>query len=202
MTEDNQMGTQEQSKPFRVLFRLEDITSSFWTILIGLIGAVLFMAFSTLSMPFLAISLFKFGILPTIVIIALVGAFRGPFSGFLAGYIGVAVGDLLLHSTIVSFTLQGIAYGLMGLVVGLSSYNFATGRSLAKLSILSLVGLVLTALLLVVVGIVVEGYSVLVGIGFVLLPMLTQGIPTVLLLVPVSARVIHAAELKALPTGS
>ncbi|TFG07419.1 hypothetical protein EU522_00730 [Candidatus Thorarchaeota archaeon] len=196
MSDESQIGPDTQARSIREILRLKNTVSSLWTILISLIGAGVFIVLSTISMPFIAISLFKFGILPTVIAVPIIAAFRGPLAGFFTGYLGVVIGDLVLHSVVVNYTLQGLAYGFMGLVVGLAYYNFVNGRSLVKLAILSIVGLAFTGLLLVVVGILIEGYSVLIGIGFVLLPILTQGIPTVLLFVPVFAKIIHAFELR------
>ena len=196
MSDESQTGPDTETRSIREVLHIHSFISSVWTILISLIGAAVFIVVSTISMPFIAISLFKFGILPTVIAISLVAAFRGPLAGFLTGYLGVVFGDIVLHSVVVNYTLHGFAYGFMGLVVGLAYYNLANGRSLVKLAILSVVGLAFTGLLLVVVGILIEGYSVLVGIGFVLLPMLTQGIPTVILLVPVFAKIAHVFELR------
>jgi len=88
------------------------------------------------------------------------------------------------------------------LMVGLASYDLANGRSLVKLSILSAVGFLFTALLVTVIGIFVEGYSALVGIAFVLLPNLSSGIPTVLLLTPVFARIWNAITSSRIPIPS
>ena len=139
------------------------------------------------------ISILKFGFIPALAIIGLVGAIRGPIAGLLTGYFGVIFSDLVLQGVVVTLTLPALAYGIMGLIVGLASYDLANGRSLVKLSLLSTVGFVFTALLVVVIGLFVEGYAALVGIAFVLLPNLTSGIPTVLLLTPVFARIWHAA---------
>ncbi|TFG06747.1 hypothetical protein EU538_09790 [Candidatus Thorarchaeota archaeon] len=57
------------------------------------------------------------------------------------------------------------------------------------MSLLSAFGLVMTALLLVIIGMVIEGYATMVAIGFVLLPVLTAGLPTVIFLTPVLARI-------------
>jgi hypothetical protein len=82
-----------------------------------------------------------------------------------------------------------VAYGVLGFIVGLAFYDFSNGRSLGKLSILATTGLVFTGLLLVVIGMFVEGTAVLAGIGFILLPLLTTGMPSVILITPVLARI-------------
>jgi len=139
-------------------------------------------------MPYTMVSLFKFGLSPALAIIALIGGIRGPLAGFLTGYLGVLAHDLLFFNTVVTYTLPALSYGVLGLIVGIASYDFSNGRSLGKLSILSAIGLVFTALLLVVFGLLVEQTAVLAGIGFVMLPLLTTGLPSVILLTPILAR--------------
>jgi hypothetical protein len=168
--------------------RVEHWTAALITTIFGLVGAAVFVFVNTIDMPFMMVSLFKFGLAPSLAIIALIGGIRGPLAGFLAGYIGVVAHDLLFFNSVVSFTLPAVAYGVLGLIVGIVSFDFSNGRSLGKLSILSAIGLVFTALLLVVFGLYVQNYSVLVGLGFVMLPLLTTGLPTVILITPILAR--------------
>jgi hypothetical protein len=170
------------------MLRIEHWTSALMTIIFGLVGAGVYFLVNSIHMPYIMISLFKFGLAPALVIIAFVGAIRGPLAGFLTGYFGVITYDLLTLNIIVTLTLPAFAYGVLGLIVGLASYDFSNGRSLGKLSILSLIGLVFTGLLLVVVGMFVEITSVLAALGFVMLPLLTTGIPSVILITPILAR--------------
>lgn len=174
--------------------RMDHWTATLITIIFGLAGAGVFAIVNAIDMPYTMISLFKFGLVPSLAIIALVGAVRGPVAGFLTGYLGVVTHDLLFFNAIVTLTLPALAYGVLGLVAGLASYDFSSGRSLGKLSILSLVGLVFTGLLLVVIGLFVEQTSVLAGLGFVMLPLLTTGIPSVVLITPILARLWSVVE--------
>ena len=104
-------------------------------------------------------------------------------------YIGALLANLTLNGEIVALTLYGLAIGVLGLVVGLGNYDITNGRSLVKMSIMSVVGLVFTALLTAVVGIFVEGVATLVVIAFQLLQILTLGLPSVILLTPLFARI-------------
>ena len=184
MTEDNEKG-----RPLVEILRIQHWTVALVTLVFGLVGAGIFALIHAIDMPFVMISLFKFGFIPSLTIIALVGAIRGPIAGFLSGYLGIVTYDLLVYNTVVTQTLPAIAYGVLGLIVGLASYELSKGRSLAKLSILSMIGLVFTGLFLVVIGLFVEQIAVLAGIGFTLLPLLTSGLPTVLFLTPILARI-------------
>ncbi len=176
--------------------RIQHWTIALVTILFGLVGAGIYAILNAIEMPYIMVSLFKFGLSPAIVIIALIGGIRGPLAGFLTGYIGVIVYDLVVFHTVLNLTLPALAYGVLGVIVGLASYDFTNGRSLAKLSILSTIGLVFTALLLVVIGLFVQQISVLAVLGFVMLPLLTVGIPSVILIAPVLARLWYILDQK------
>ena len=56
---------------------------------------------------------------------------------------------------------------------------------------MSVVGFVFTLLIIVAVGLTVESYATLVVLGFVMLPLVTSGLPTIILLTPVYARIYH-----------
>ena len=168
--------------------RVQDWRSAFITVIFGFVGATVFVLVNAVPMPFRMVSLLKFGFVPALAIIAVVGGIRGPLAGLITGYLGVITYDLLIHNVIVLLTLPALAYGVLGLVVGMTSYDFSRGRSLGKLSLLAAIGLVFTALLLVVFGLFVGQISALAEIGFVMLPLLTTGLPSVILLTPILAR--------------
>ncbi|MHA2425735.1 MAG: hypothetical protein ACXAEF_13170 [Candidatus Thorarchaeota archaeon] len=172
----------------REKLRIQHWTAALTTIIIGLVGAGVFALINAIPMPFTMVSLVKFGLVPALAIIGFVGGMRGPIAGFLTGYFGVISYDLMVYNVVVTLTLPAFAYGVLGLIVGLATYDFSNGRSLGKLSILSTVGLVFAALLLVVFGLFVEQTSALAGIGFVMLPLLTTGLPSVILITPILAR--------------
>lgn len=159
------------------------------TILVSIFGALVFMVLDVVEWPYMSIGLFKLGFAPALALVASVGAIRGPLAGFLTGYIGKLLSDIILSGSIVALTLYGFAIGVLGLIVGIASYDLTKGRSLIKLSIMSAIGLVFTALLTVVFGLFVEGVASIVSIGFQLLPILTVGLPTVVLLTPLFARI-------------
>ena len=175
-------------KSVRERLHLQNANASMWTTLAVLVGAAIYMVTEVTPMPYLALGLFALGLAPALAVIATIGAIRGPIAGFLAGYIGELTVSTFLTGGIVTFSLYGIAIGMIGLITGLPSYDFTSGRSLAKLSALSVVGLLFTALITTAIGLFVEQVATLVAIGFQLLPMLTIGIPTVILLTPLFAR--------------
>jgi len=175
-------------KSVKEKLHIQNTIAIMWTLLAVLIGAVLYMLFEVISIPILAVGFFSLGLAPALAVITTVGAIRGPIAGFLAGYIGEQLASIFLSGGIVAFSLYGVAFGFLGIITGLTTYDFTSGRSLAKLSILSAIGLIFAALITTVVGLFVEQVAVLVAIGLQLLPLLTIGLPTVLLLTPLFAR--------------
>ena len=168
--------------------RIQNTNAVVLTLLAVLLGAVLYMGAEVIPMPSLAVGFFTLGFAPAIALVAAVGAIRGPLAGFLVGYFGEQLASIYLSGGIVTFSLYGVAFGVLGLIVGLRSYDFTSGRSLAKLSIISTIGLIFTALIYTIIGLYVEQVAVLVAIGLQLLPLLTIGIPTVILLTPLFVR--------------
>jgi len=175
-------------KSVKEKLHLQNTTAVIYTLLAVLLCAVLYMFFEVIPMPILAVGLFSLGLAPALAVIATVGAIRGPIAGFLAGYIGEQLASIFLSGGIVAFSLYGVAFGFLGLIAGLPTYDFTSGRSLAKLSVFSTIGLLFAALITTVVGLFVEQVAVLVAIGFQLLPLLTIGLPTVILLPPLFVR--------------
>jgi len=159
------------------------------TLIFIAIGISLFLGLSTIQMPFIMISFFALGLAPTYAIISVAGAIRGPIAGFLVGFLGKLFTDLFLYGIIPIMGFPALAYGVLGLIVGLATYDFESGRSLVKMSILSVVGLVFTLMLITVVGMIVGDVATLVAIGFLLLPQLTLGLPSVFLLTPIFVRI-------------
>ena len=180
-------------------FHIQSAEMLFWTLLYSLLGVTIYVAISGVTMPYIIVDMFTFGLAPALAIIALAGAIRGPLAGFLTGYLGTLLSGILYYGVVATMTLPSAAFGILGFIVGLATYDLANGRSLIKLSILSAIGFIFTVLLLVVIGLVVEEYATLVAMGFVLLPELTLGLPSVLLLTPVLGRLWHAFMLRFKP---
>ncbi len=181
--------------------RMNDRSALMKTMLYALVGAALYTILQMIPHPFIVLGLLKFGLLPSLTIIALVGAIRGPTAGFLTGYLGEVTYGLLIHNTIVTMTLDAAAFGVIGLIVGLASYDLKNGRSLVKLSILSVTGLIFSTLLIVVIAMKVEVYGTLAILGFEMLPLLTLGIPTLMFLTPVLARIWAKIAISLSPAG-
>lgn len=187
--EDQETETPVTISTVLEFLRMRDARMAVETILFAVAVAGIYALISTIPMPFIMEGLLTLGLVPALALIAFAGAIRGPIAGLLAGYLGEVIYGLLVYNIVVTFTLPALAYGVLGLVVGMASYELSSGRSLVKMSLLSAFGLIMTALLLVIIGMVIEGYATLVAIGFVLLPVLTAGLPTVIFMTPVLARI-------------
>ncbi|TXT56708.1 MAG: membrane protein of unknown function [Candidatus Thorarchaeota archaeon] len=170
-------------------FHVENYEMLTWTIVFGIIGALLVTFLMLIPFPYVMVTLFKFGLVLPLAFIALVGAIRGPIAGMLSGYLGMLLYDLVASGAFVGFTLPAASYGVLGFIVGLGVYDFENGRSLGKLSILATVGLLFTSLLILLLALTIQDYAVLAAIGFVFLPLLTTGLPSVIILTPVLARI-------------
>ena len=175
---------------------IHDTYAIVWTLLAALVGAGIYLLTKVIPLPYLAIGLFPLGLAPALAVVAAMGAIRGPIAGFLTGYIGELIVNIFSTGGIVTFTLYGIAFGALGLVSGIPSYDFTSGRSLAKMSVVSVIGLIFTALLTAVIGLFVERVATLVAIGFQLLPLLTIGLPTVILLTPLFVKLWDIVSVK------
>ncbi|NHI83599.1 MAG: ABC transporter ATP-binding protein [Candidatus Thorarchaeota archaeon] len=182
------------------LLQVQEPKVALGTLLTALFGAVIYIVLKWISWPYIMVDLFTLGLLPALAVIALVGAIRGPIAGLLTGYLGELLAGTLLSGTMITMTLPAFAYGFTGLVVGLASYELDNGRSLVKLSIMSIVGMTFTLLLVTVIGLTIEGAATMAVIGFVTLPLLTQGMLTVAFLTPVFGRIWYAFMIKVFPT--
>ncbi len=188
MSSEDTTISPESEKSILDRLYLQNVRETLLTITCIVLGISLFLGFSLIPMPYIMISFFALGLAPAYAIIAVTGAIRGPVAGFLVGALGKLFIDLLLYGVIPIMGLPYLAYGVLGLIVGLTNYDITKGRSLAKMSILSMVGLAFTLMLVVVIGLVIGDVAVLVEIGFYLLPQLTLGLPSVFLLTPLFAR--------------
>jgi len=175
---------QKEKRSVSQLLQVQDRNTLFWTLISVAAGVAFFVVLSIPPEPYVMVDLFKLGLWPALAVISTAGAIRGPLAGLLTGYLGALLYGLLFFGTVVTVSLNPLAFGVMGFVVGLVRYDFGNGRSLAKLSLMSVIGFVFTMLVTIVVGLTVEVYADLVALGFVLLPLLTVGVPTVFLLTP------------------
>ncbi len=172
----------------REKLKIQNRNAILQTIIVAVFGALLYLVLEMIPMPYLGVSIIPLGLVPSLALVATIGAIRGPVAGLLTGYIGVLLANLILNGAIAALTLYGFAIGVLGFIVGIGKYDITNGRSLIKLSIMSAIGLGFTALLTVVIGIFVEGVATLAVIAFQLLPILSLGLPSVILLTPLFAR--------------
>ncbi len=176
-------------QPIKEKLQIQNQDAIVRTIIVALIGSIFYLVLEMVPMPYLGVSIIPLGLVPSLALVATIGTMRGPIAGLLTGYIGVLLDNLVLNGAIVAFTLYGFAIGVLGFIVGIGSYDITNGHSLIKLSIMSVIGLVFSALLAAVVGILVEGAATIAILALQLIPTLSLGIPSVILLVPLFARI-------------
>jgi uncharacterized membrane protein len=172
------------------------------TLLYSSIAIVIFLLMSLIPQPFIMNGLFKFGLILPLALIPTIAAIRGPLAGFITGYIGTFLFDLVVYRVILLVTIPYLPYGLLGLLIGLANYQINNGKSLAKLAIISTLVFLLSVLLLTIIGLTMQGISILVFLGFVVLPLLSMGIPSIFLLTPLYSRLWHILAYNAYPSLS
>ena len=172
------------------------------TLLYSSIAIVIFLLMSLIPQPFIMNGLFKFGLILPLALIPTIAAIRGPLAGFITGYIGTFLFDLVVYRVILLVTIPYLPYGLLGLLIGLANYQINNGKSLAKLAIISTLVFLLSVLLLTIIGLTMQGISILVLLGFVVLPLLGMGIPSIFLLTPLYSRLWHILAYNAYPSLS
>ena len=180
-------------------FQIQSLKASLITLLYAVIAIVIFLLMSLIPQPFVVVGLFKFGLILPLAIIPTIAAIRGPLAGFITGYFGTFLFDLLIFRVILFMTVPYLPYGLLGFLIGLANYKINKGRSLAKLSIISTLAFLLSVILLTIIGLTIQEISVLVLLGYVVLPLLGMGIPSVLLLTPLYSRLWHIIVFNAYP---
>ena len=172
------------------------------TLLYSGIAIVIFLLMSLIPQPFIMNGLFKFGLILPLALIPTIAAIRGPLAGFITGYIGTFLFDFLVFRVILLVTIPYLPYGLLGFLIGLANYEINNGKSLAKLAIISTLVFLLSVLLLTIIGLTMQGISILVFLGFVVLPLLSMGIPSIFLLTPLYSRLWHILAYNAYPSLS
>ncbi len=172
------------------------------TLLYSGIAIVIFLLMSLIPQPFIMNGLFKFGLILPLALIPTIAAIRGPLAGFITGYIGTFLFDLVVYRVILLVTIPYLPYGLLGFLIGLANYQINNGKSLAKLAIISTLVFLLSVLLLTIIGLTMQGISILVFLGFVLLPLLGMGIPSIFLLTPLYSRLWHILAYNIYPSLS
>ncbi len=181
-------------------FQIQSLKASLMTLLYAVIAIVIFLLLSLIPQPFVVVGLFKFGLILPLAIIPTIAAIRGPLVGFITGYFGTFLFDLLFFRVILFMTIPYLPYGLLGFLIGLANYKINKGRSLAKLSIISTLAFLLSVILLTIIGLTIQEISVLVLLGYVVLPLLGMGIPSIFLLTPLYTRSWHIMVYNVYPS--
>lgn len=175
--------------------RLQTRGRALRTILGIIIGVAAYILLYQLVLPsYKLMSLITVQFNPAILVIPVVAAFCGPLAGFLVGLLGSAGADALFTQQIIALGLINIAYGLLGLVAGSPSYGrgFSSGRTLGKLVLFTIAGLLVMAVVYLAALIVVAGQNLLPTLLYNFLPFVSVSFITLFLMTPVAVRIIEA----------
>jgi len=127
-----------------------------------------------------------------LLVIPLTAAFLGPLAGFLVGLFGTLGADVLLAQQIVAFGAVDLAYGLLGLIIGIPRYTqrdgFSRTRTLGKLILVSLAGFVVMIIVYLFGLIVIAGQNIMSTMLFNFLPFFSVPLITVVIVAPVAVR--------------
>lgn len=181
-------------------FRIQSLKALLITLVYSITTIVMFILMSLIPRPYIMIGLFKFGFMLPLALIPTIAAIRGPLAGFITGYIGTFLFDLMVYRVILFITIPYLPYGLLGFLIGLAKYQINDGKSLAKLAIISTVAFLISVLLFTILGLTLQGLSILVALGFVVLPLLGMGIPSIFLLTPLYTRLWHILTYNVYPS--
>ena len=180
-------------------FQIQSLKDVLITLLYSLIAIVCYILISLLPKPYTMVGLLKFGVIPALSLIPLLGAIRGPLAGFITGFFGPLFFDLIFNQIVLAFTISYLPFGILGFLVGLARYQLNNGKSLVKLALLSTLAFFLSVILLTVISLTIQQTSLLVVLGYVTLPLLAMGIPSIFLLTPLYSRLWHILSINAYP---
>ncbi len=181
-------------------FQINSTKSFLITILYSIVAIGLYLLLSLIPQLYTVVGLFRFGLILPLGLIPTIAAIRGPLAGFITGYIGTLLADLVIYRVVLVFTIPYIPFGLLGLIVGLANYQLKNGKSLAKLAIFSTLTFLLSILLITAISITLQNISLLVVVGFVTLPLLTMGLPSIFLMTPLYCRLWYIITYNAYPS--
>jgi len=181
-------------------FQINSAKSFLITILYSFITIGLYLLFSLIPQLYTVVGLFRFGLILPLVLIPTIGAIRGPLAGFITGYIGTLLTDLVLYRVVLVFTIPYIPFGLLGFIVGFANYQLNNGKSLVKLAIFSTLTFLLSILLSTAISLTLQNVSLLVVVAFATLPLLTMGLPSIFLLTPLYCRLWYIIAYNAYPS--
>lgn len=161
-------------------------------IFIGVVGYIVLYQVTLPSYKLLSMITVQFNL--AILIIPVIAAFFGPLAGFLIGLLGTTGADTLFTQQIVAFGLINISYGLLGFVAGIPHYDkgFSSGRTLGKVILFTIGGLLVMAVVHLGALILVAGQNLLPTLLYNFLPFFSVSFITLLLMTPIAVRLIDA----------
>ncbi|MGA2574298.1 MAG: hypothetical protein ABSF36_08925 [Candidatus Methanomethylicaceae archaeon] len=189
-TEDKE-SRRERALRFLRLESRGKIQRAILGIIIGVIGYILLYQLTLPSYKLLSMITIQFNL--AILVIPVIGVFFGPLAGLLVGIIGATGGDALFTQQIIAFGLINLSYGLLGFIAGIPHYKgFSSGRTLAKVILFTIGGLLVMAAIYLVALIEVAGQNMLVTLLYNFLPFINVSFITLFLMTPTAVRLIDA----------
>jgi len=187
------------------ILRVESRESVMRTLVGAIAGIVSYVILNLVSLPdYKLMGLVTVRIDLALLVIPLAAAFLGPLAGFLVGLFGTLGVDVLLAQQIVAFGAVDLAYGVLGLIIGIPHYTqrdgFLKSRTLGKLILVSLTGFLVMVLVYLVGLIVIAGQNILPTMLFNFLRFFSVSLITLVIVAPVAVGlvgiVVHYAKAK------
>ncbi|MHA1226587.1 MAG: ECF transporter S component [Candidatus Hodarchaeales archaeon] len=185
-------------KRISVFLRLDSKNNVYFTIVGSIVGIFLYLVMGFINFPEvtymgldlgLAVVPIKGGIDLPLVIIVVVAALCGPLAGFVVGFTGSLVSDIIFYQQIIALTIVNIAFGLLGLIIGIPKYKsgegFSDGKTVGKLILFGFLGFLAMFVVYLIALIGVANQSFEGTLLFNVLPYFTIWLITLLLIGPV-----------------
>jgi uncharacterized membrane protein len=192
-------GKRSIGEQARQIIRLESRESVLRTLVGTIVGVAIYVILNLVSLPeYKLMGIVTVGISLSLLVIPLAAAFLGPLAGFLVGLLGTLGVDVLLTQQIVAFGTVNLAYGLLGLIIGVPCYTqrkgFSKSRTLGKLILASLSGFLVMILVYLVGLIVIAGQNILPTMLFNFLPFSSVSLITLVIVAPVAVSLVDTVS--------
>ncbi|MHA1972756.1 MAG: ECF transporter S component [Candidatus Hodarchaeales archaeon] len=185
-------------KKLLTFFRLDSQIAIYYSVIGSIAGIFFFLIFSFINFPevtFMGLDLglavfpIKGGIDLPLVIVMVVAAICGPLAGFLVGFIGSLLSDVVLYQQIIAMAIVNLAFGFLGLIIGIPRYTkdegFLNGKNVGKLILFGFLGFLAMFVVYLIALIGVANQSFEGTLLFNVLPYFTIWLITLLVIGPV-----------------
>lgn len=187
MTKNKRSRTEKVS----YFLQLQTRQEIFRTLLGVLIGVVSYIVLYLVKLPsYKFMSLITVQIDIAILIIPITATFFGPLVGLLVGMFGTLGADILFTQHIIALGIINLSYGLLGFIAGIPHYTkvkgFPKGKTLGKIILFTMTGLLVMALVYLGALILVVGQNFLAAFLYNFLPFFSVSLITLLTATPIA----------------